>query len=275
MPLDPAVGVIKDIVQLERHRIQVVGCQRLVIVAGLLGKPCESLRAKGGAFGVIDAHGLRQAGRLLVQLLAGILVEPRRRFGQIIIVIQQLRDQLAVGRNIDHAAIQGPPHAVPGKDVLHLIREGTLAKGVAVDPDRIRRRNHLVAKHVGQETFRGLRHDIAVDRHDVGGGSDHHAVGHVRHLVGAIQRRRMALLHMAQQAQLVQVMQFVTNPERGDGAAGGCGHGQPFVSFSATMNRAGRLVEGVSLFEGVWLAPAQSHGRYWGQIPGPVHSPVR
>ena len=59
MAFNIAMRVVEHIVQLERNRIEIVITKRPFIITGLLGKIGERLRAKSGAFGIIDTNGLR------------------------------------------------------------------------------------------------------------------------------------------------------------------------------------------------------------------------
>lgn len=58
MPLIAPVVAKKYIVELNRHRIEHATGRRFFILTGLLGEMGKSLRAKGAAFGVVDAPGV-------------------------------------------------------------------------------------------------------------------------------------------------------------------------------------------------------------------------
>ena len=237
MALNIAMRVVEHIVQLERNGIEIVITKRPFIIAGLLGEIGERLRAKSGAFGIIDTDGLRQAWVLFFNSLSLLLVEPGRCCGQIVIVIKKLIHQRALLGDVDHPTVQGPAKAVTGKDVGHVIGKRLVTIGVTVDPDRIGFLNHLVAKHIRQKGFRGLAHDIHVDRHDIGGRLYDDPLRHIGHRIGAVKRCRMALPHMRQEAKLVQIMQLLPNPKRSNGAANGSGHEimASFVSILETL----------------------------------------
>ena len=56
MVFDPAVGIKEDIVELERHRVEIVVAERLVEIAGPLGEMGKSLWPEGSTLGIVDAH---------------------------------------------------------------------------------------------------------------------------------------------------------------------------------------------------------------------------
>ncbi len=118
--------------------------------------------------------------------------------------------------------------------------KGAVTKCVAIDPDRARRGDHLVAEHVRQERGRGCGNQRAVNVHDLFRRAHLYPLGHVADPVGAVQRDRMAQHQMRRQAQLVDVVQAFADPKRGDRAAVQV-HGVPFGrGQKACAKRSGR-----------------------------------
>jgi hypothetical protein len=97
------------------------------------------------------------------------------------------------------------------------LREQLCDGGVVAD--RVDRLDHLVAKHVRQKGFRCLRNNVHVDFHDIGCFAHFDTVRDVRHIMRAVENCGMAVSHMRQQADLVQVMEPFADPKGRDGTA--------------------------------------------------------
>ena len=66
-----------------------------------------------------------------------------------------------------------------GEDVFHLVGEGFVAKGVAINPNGTGLLGYLVAEDIGQELGGGPFDDVHEDFHDLGRFAGLGAFGHV------------------------------------------------------------------------------------------------